>query len=81
MTNEVDGPNEERRLVAKLNRLLKRSGSWLVVRVCRRSSRSFGTLGRFYAVDQHHNVIRNYGFNPADWIADLEAELKASATA
>ena len=77
MTNQIGELKKERRLVAKLNRLLKRDGSWLVVRTCRRDSRSFDCLGRFYAVNQHHNSIERYGFDPADWISDLESKLQA----
>jgi hypothetical protein len=57
---------------ARLQRRLKAQG--LQLRRCRENSRDLPQLGRFYAVDAGLNCVHSTHLDPAQWLAELEAE-------
>lgn len=71
----------ERKLVQKLNRWLKRSGGAVVVKCCRHDSQWLGELGRFYAVNMQTNRVEARHIDPATWLAECQCELNGAVVA
>jgi hypothetical protein len=64
--------NTESAVFARLQRRLRARGELL--RTSRYGSRSFMDLGRHYIVCADRNVVLHTHVDPADWLAETEAE-------
>ena len=71
----------ERKLVQRLNRWLKRSGAVVAVKCCRHDSQWLGELGRFYAVNKDTNLVEAKHIDPAAWMAECQRELSVAVVA